>query len=1238
MYRNASVLPLMLVALLAGGALYPHLGDARSSTPSSQSAIPIATSQIGAVAGSEPGKEQATGAIDLLADFFGIDVSEDGLKRSVRFGGLDKAALALEVVKEAAANKDVTVRFLVATVPDAVDSHAGWQFDTIVDAIRSAVNASGYVLDRFYMPDIGAEVSPNAKAGTVRGHLHERWPGLILFRDTGTVWTTPDPPQTSHRRNELLLVFLVAETPTFGIHQAAFVKALSFITQWDAQHLFPILVLGPTFSGSISSLANALRNVSKELIHSHVRFVSGSATRRENKATLERAIPDQVTFAATVPPDETAAWIPYLYLIESNPNLAGRVAALQEDNTGYGHAQILVGQPGIKGLPFPMHISRLRSDSTRARPNTSEPQNAPQRFRPLSLEELVTPTDQLPAPSFKTTSSYVELVLANILDTIRRENIAVVGLLATDTRDKLFLAQQIAANCPNTTLFTVESDLLYAHPDFVSYMAGALVASAYPLYNGNQIWSWPFSGGNQRRQFPTSAAQGVYNAALALLDYREQDEDPPPVLENPGLARVGVPNQTNPPPLLDYATPGESCTTDVIGCAPPVWLSVASRGTLWPMKAVPLKPDNYTFRVRIPDVPRRPTKAQKNFPSAGSQFLFILLTIVVAFHLVICFLITRWKNLAIAGENTRPYYFQERLQRLAERFQHHRVPQLRRYSIAFFSLCLAYGSLTVLVGMWLRSGSADLSGLWAVLAWALAVGLGLCASWLAWSGLLSPLFVTVGNRWHDRKRHLLMQAPQIDLSLRGGFIAVVVVGLCAWGSWNLIQYFWMFSGETSNDRTNGLLLVERATDLGNGVSPIVPVLFLAAALYLWGVVELARNYLPKATVTDDETKLPSLIGRCANGRVNDLTAKFSFLNGSILKLPNEGILMVAMTGVLIVCFVFDPFINPLMTIEGQYFNRFVTSFVLLLHFIIALALLQFVYQWSVLREFLRRLAWHPMLEFYGRIPERLLPRGLVPRQPKLIELQVLVDHWRTIYPSADQVHRSDSPPSPQAVSDQFESDLAKSAVWSASGAWGLLVSAADSVAKDLQGRWAKQATRKHLTPSLRKLAYAAESAVSPGTSQELLYGVAIEQESVDESAERRRLEEAFVVMPIVFVIRDVIARLGQNVLFIMGAVLLLLCSHVLYPFQSKQRVMAFIWTDILVGMAVVLTVLVQFERDAVVSRISSTTPGKISWDRDFVSKLVVYGLVPLLGLFATQFPEVGGTLLRWLEPVQKAIP
>jgi len=35
---------------------------------------------------------------------------------------------------------------------------------------------------------------------------------------------------------------------------------------------------------------------------------------------------------------------------------------------------------------------------------------------------------------------------------------------------------------------------------------------------------------------------------------------------------------------------------------------------------------------------------------------------------------------------------------------------------------------------------------------------------------------------------------------------------------------------------------------------------------------------------------------------------------------------------------------------------------------------------------------------------------------------------------------------------------------------------------------------------------------------------------------------------------------------------------------------------------------------------------------------VVYGLIPLAGLFATQFPNFSGTVLRWIEPVQKALP
>jgi hypothetical protein len=67
-------------------------------------------------------------------------------------------------------------------------------------------------------------------------------------------------------------------------------------------------------------------------------------------------------------------------------------------------------------------------------------------------------------------------------------------------------------------------------------------------------------------------------------------------------------------------------------------------------------------------------------------------------------------------------------------------------------------------------------------------------------------------------------------------------------------------------------------------------------------------------------------------------------------------------------------------------------------------------------------------------------------------------------------------------------------------------------------------------------------------------------------------------------------------------------------------------------------VFVRMERDEVLSNIRSSTPGQITWDRDFMVKLVVYGLIPVAGLFAAEFPDIGGTVLSWIQPFQKALP
>ena len=66
------------------------------------------------------------------------------------------------------------------------------------------------------------------------------------------------------------------------------------------------------------------------------------------------------------------------------------------------------------------------------------------------------------------TSSSTDVAIAQILSTINREQLTVIGLFATDARDKLFLAQQISSRSPDALMFTVEGDLLFTHRDFVS--------------------------------------------------------------------------------------------------------------------------------------------------------------------------------------------------------------------------------------------------------------------------------------------------------------------------------------------------------------------------------------------------------------------------------------------------------------------------------------------------------------------------------------------------------------------------------------------------------------------------------------------------------------------------------------------------------------------------------------------------------------------------------------------------
>ena len=117
--------------------------------------------------------------------------------------------------------------------------------------------------------------------------------------------------------------------------------------------------------------------------------------------------------------------------------------------------------------------------------------------------------------------------------------------------------------------------------------------------------------------------------------------------------------------------------------------------------------------------------------------------------------------------------------------------------------------------------------------------------------------------------------------------------------------------------------------------------------------------------------------------------------------------------------------------------------------------------------------------------------------------------------------------------------------------------------------------------------------------------------------------------------RDIVARTITCLFAAMLCLTLLTASHLFYTFSGRASLLM---VDMLAIAGAALSsvwVLVDMERDHVLSRLRDTTPGRLDINWDFIKRIAVYGVLPLLAVIASLFPEVGGTLFGWLEPLRK---
>jgi len=159
---------------------------------------------------------------------------------------------------------DGRVGLMVALVPDPLKTHLSLVFDRYVDALEQAIQDGQFDFNRALLPWDDRDHPESSNFGTrvderdyVRGE--QQAPGVLIFRRHHIAGEKP-PPEPM----ETLVVFVVGESPTAGVNRRQFITAVRLAKQLalQAEEAQPLTIIGPSFSGSLYSLATLLKSES----------------------------------------------------------------------------------------------------------------------------------------------------------------------------------------------------------------------------------------------------------------------------------------------------------------------------------------------------------------------------------------------------------------------------------------------------------------------------------------------------------------------------------------------------------------------------------------------------------------------------------------------------------------------------------------------------------------------------------------------------------------------------------------------------------------------------------------------------------------------------------------------------------------------------------------------------------------------------------------------------------------
>ncbi|HWZ98747.1 MAG TPA: hypothetical protein VN025_13405 [Candidatus Dormibacteraeota bacterium] len=1184
---------------------------------------------------------------------------------------------------------------VIAILPDPIHTQLALFFDRSIESLQIAAQKQGYEFDRAILP-WEREQHPESPDADVRAKTEaarvdrEANPGLLIFREGSArrrvrieaaikalEKETAGPKKTAAlqlatEQEAPLFVWVVGETPTSGIRKAQFEKARDIVASIRAtgpansspDH-FPLLILGPSFSGSLSSLRFELEQNSPAVSFIYSGTVTGSSA-QEFAASLN----GHGQFASFSENDDYLL-VQFLEFAFSRGYKPEEVAVLSEDETAYGnisasfarekpattkdspHPQpespqaescwLFICEKRLTArdyqntlhLHFPREISQFRAAYQRqvaasSQTKSSTPVGPGVSALPLDLGETGSDDDTVApyAPSQSTLSQ--EAVMLGIISSLQKHHSKFIVLFATDPLDELFLARYLRESYPQGRIVVTTPDLLSAREED-SLLHGVIGINTYPLLPGlNDRLIRPsdvIPSSHEDRIFVSSLSEGTFNAMAGLLSAADLPSEEWPKY-------CAKDSQIPSAPYADYGGPvlqdGQKIFQPVL--RPLLWLTLLGRDGFWPVVGItpekltdadselPVttfspKGSSKTTLKSVSAGPAPPDPEEMHTPGAWriAYYLCLLIMVIQTWFSAKGTILSDSEAMAQFARATPP-------DRAKEKGESRGAVILAMGALCLSSAFTLVMCTRILLGTW--TGGA----FWALLLW-----------------MPLPAF-TLATAWDLKKwRH----APKIAAA----FSWLVLLLTCA--------QILLVSAPVEFLRYHRVYWSTRVLHYGSGVSPVLPVLLLAAAFYWWfwmslrgvSLVDLRRPRLPH------RQDLPRDAYRISDTEGERLRQTAYPLSASLWQIA-------PLIALAVIVFTLLDYGHPVQTIEGTAYDWGFTVVLAVLTWTFLATMLKLVRTWletqqilsgldrKAIREAFSRLkgfSWKPIWNPGGstlRESYRVLSRAMEnlerlhaalhsgnrgeclakddPIHGAILEVfdkrDKILDRYKNILPAL----------SPQ--SDSSKAKPAEKKKWN----WrSLLILKHDKArqdeldalllcVEDLQLSIAKAAgllIKEYLCDSW---SHASELVASDDPRKEKpIPGLS------------QLLAEEYVSLVYVNFLVSALLRMRTLVYSAVGMYVLLLCSITVYPFEPHPALQAISVVALVVLGLAVGYVYSQMHRDAILSRLTETSAGELGWD--FWIKFISAGAIPVLSLLAAQFPAINEILFSWLEPALQAL-